>query len=138
MFSSIGAITGWVAAASVLAAGAVPTGQRLLFGKRAPIDSKPIRSHVVFGASAAAIAFLHALAVLPSLGSPEAIGAGDWPLASGAFAFLLLMAHVGVGQQLRNPKLKTRPRMRRTHVAFATAIILAVGWHVTMLLRSHY
>lgn len=136
MFSSIGAITGWVAAAIVVAAGTVPTGHRIFRGRRATLESQPIRSHVVIGASAAALAFGHALAVLPSLGSAEAIGAGDWPLASGALAFLLLIAHVGVGQKLRNPKLKTRPSTRRTHVAFASAIILAIGWHVVMLLRS--
>lgn len=108
----------------------------MFLGRRAPLESKPIRSHVVIGVSAAAFAFAHTLAVLPSLGSPEAIGAGDWPLASGAVAFLFLVAHVGVGQQLRNPKLRTRPRMRRTHLAIATAIIAAVAWHVVMLLRS--
>ena len=133
---SIGTWSGWLAAAVVVTAGTVPTAVRVLAGRRGSLESRPLRSHVVIGASAAALAFGHALAVLPSLGSPAAIAGGDWPLASGALAFLLLIAHVGVGNRLRDPKLKERQKVRRTHVAFATAILFAIGFHVFMLVRS--
>jgi hypothetical protein len=129
-------ITGWTAAAVVIAAGSVPLGHRLLAKKRAAIGSGTIRSHVIIGTMAAAASFAHGMAILPSLGSPEAIGAGVMALLPGAVAFLLLIAHVGVGLRLRQPKLKERPKVRRTHFAFACAIWTAIAAHVVMLLRS--
>src|SRR5438874_11491646 len=98
-------ISGWIAAVVVFAAGSVPLGHRIFARKRAAIGSRTIRSHVVVGTAAAAGSFVHGMAILPSLGSPEAIGAGVLALAPGAVAFLLLIAHVGVGLRLRQPKL---------------------------------
>jgi hypothetical protein len=128
--------TGWIAAALVVAAGAVPLGHRALRGKRGALTSPTIRSHVVIGVAAAGAGFAHALAVLPSLGSPEAIGAGGVAIGSGAIAFLLLVAHVGVGLKLRSPKLRERPRVRRTHLLVASAIVAVVAAHVVMLVRA--
>ena len=129
-------ISGWIAAGVVVAAAGVPTTHRLLVGKRAAVGGPTIRSHVVVGTAAAATSFLHSMAILPSLGSPEAIGAGVYALLPGAVAFLLLIAHVGVGLRLRSPKLRNRARVRRTHFVFACSIGAAVLAHVFMLLRT--
>jgi uncharacterized membrane protein YbjE (DUF340 family) len=133
---SLGEATGWIAAALVVAAASVPLGHRALARKRAALESRTIRSHVVVGIAASAGAFAHALAIMPSLGSSTAIAAGMDALAPGALAFLLLLAHVGVGLQLRNPKLRGRPKTRRTHVAIATAIAVVVAVHVALLARA--
>lgn len=133
--ASLGEASGWVAAGLVLAAGAVPLGHRVLVRRRAALESRAIRSHVVIGVAAAAGAFAHTLAILPSLGSSAAIGAGMEALAPGALAFMLLVAHVGVGLRLRTPKLRGRPKVRRTHFAIATAITVVVAIHVALLAR---
>lgn len=129
-------VSGWLAAAIVAGAASVPTLHRVLAGRRAALVSRTIRSHVVVGITASAAAFVHTLAILPALGSPAAIAGGTIALASGAVAFLLLVAHVGVGLKLRSPKLKERPRTRRTHVALASAIGLAVAGHVWLIARG--
>ena len=130
------ALSGWLAAAVVLGAASVPTLHRLTAGKRATLVSRTIRSHVVVGITASALAFVHTLAILPALGSPAAIGGGTIALASGAVAFLLLVAHVGVGLKLRNPKLKERASTRRTHVFLASLIGAAVIAHAVLILRG--
>lgn len=128
--------SGWLGAGLVVAAGTVPLGYRALERRRARLDSRTIRSHVVLGIAAAAVAFAHTLAILPDLGSSTAIGAGTEALVPGAIAFLVLVAHVGLGLKLRNPKLKGRPSTRRMHLATATAITLLVGAHVFLVARS--
>lgn len=133
---SAGEATGWLAAALVVAAGAVPLGHRALLRRRAALDSRPIRSHVFVGSLAACAGFVHALAILPSLGSEAAIAFGMQALGPGALAFLLLVAHVGVGLRLRDPKLRGRPRVRRTHLGFATAIAVVVVLHALLLARG--
>ena len=57
-------------------------------------------------------------------------------LGPGALAFLLLVAHMGVGLRLRNPKLRDRARVRRTHLGLATSITIVVAAHAIILLRQ--
>jgi hypothetical protein len=91
---------------------------------------------VVIGMTVAAAAFFHTLAAVLALGSPSAIGAGDLALLSGAIAFVVLLAHTGLGLQLRKPKLRRRAEIRRQHWTTATLIVLAVGAHVALLLTA--
>ena len=109
---------------------------RLRQGKRAAPTSVPTRWHVVVGMIVAGAAFLHTLTAVFALGSPSAIGAGDLALASGAAAFLVLLAHTGLGLQLRKPKLRRRADIRRQHWATATLIVVAISVHVGMLLSA--
>jgi hypothetical protein len=132
----ISALSGFIAYALIASAGAVPLGFRLINQRRAAPDSKPIGIHALIGITAAAGAGLHTLAILPSLGSPAAVGGGMLALLPGAIAFFVLFAHVGVGMQLRNVKLKDRPKKRRLHFVFATTILLAATAHVVLLLRA--
>jgi len=133
---SLADVTGWVATGLVATAASVPLGHRLLSGRRAALESRPILSHVVIGIAASAGAFVHTLSIIPELGTSAAIDAGMKALAPGALAFLLLVAHVGVGLQLRNPKLKQRPKTRRTHLVIATLIAIVVGAHVGVIVRA--
>ena len=126
--------TGWLAVALVVGAGALALMPRLLQGKRANLDAPPIRAHVVVGLAVAAIAFAHALTVVPALGSPDAIEGGTLALAPGAGAFCVVVAHVGIGLQLRNPRLRERANKRRLHLATATTIVLLAAMHVGVLL----
>lgn len=84
----------------------------------------------------AAMAFSHTLTAVLSLGSPSAIGAGELALLSGAVAFVVLLAHTGLGLQLRKPKLRRRDEIRRQHWTTAIIITLAVLAHVVLLLRA--
>jgi formate-dependent nitrite reductase membrane component NrfD len=129
-------VTGWVATALVAGAASVPLGHRIVRGRRAALDSRPIRSHVAIGIAVCAAAFVHILTVIPELGTSTAIDAGMSALAPGALAFLLLLAHVGVGLQLRSPKLKDRPKKRRLHFTFATMIAIVVAAHVVIIMRA--
>lgn len=128
--------TGWLATLAIVAAALVPAVQRLRSGKRGAPGSPPIRLHVAIGLATAALAFLHTMAVIPALGSPAAIGGGVFALLSGGAAFFLLVAHAGLGLQLRDPKLRDRIRKRRLHTITAALIALTVTIHVAMLLRS--
>ena len=124
----------WLGAALIVAAAVVPLGHRVLVRRRAVPESTTISGHVLLGLAATAMAVLHTFAVVPELGSPAAIRGGMLALAPATLAFFLLFAHVGVGLRLRNPRLRGRPRIRRWHVALATAIVVAVAAHVTVLL----
>lgn len=128
--------SGWFAAAAIVLAALVPVAQRVRAGKRAAPGSAPIRLHVVVGLTTAALAFLHTITVLPALGTPAAIGAGVFALLSAGVAFFLLVAHAGLGLQLRDPKLKDRARKRRMHTTTAVLIAATVTVHVVMLLRA--
>ncbi|MCW5837574.1 MAG: hypothetical protein KIS78_34595 [Labilithrix sp.] len=128
--------SGWLAAAAIVLAALVPVVQRARAGKRAAPGSPPIRLHVAVGLATAALAFLHTMAVLPALGSPAAIGGGVFALLSAGAAFFLLVAHAGLGLQLRDPKLKERARKRRMHTTTAVLIAATVTIHVVMLLRA--
>ncbi len=128
--------SGWLATAAIVLAALVPIVQRLRAGKRAPPGSPPIRLHVAVGMATSALAFFHTLAVLPALGTPAAIGAGVVALLAAGGAFFLLVAHAGLGLQLRNPKLRDRANKRRQHTTTAVLIAVAVAIHATLLLRA--
>ena len=130
------AFSGYAAMILILVAASLPLGYRLRAAKRAAPLSTTIRTHVALGLGTALVAFLHTLVALPSLGSPEAVGAGLLPLASAGCAFFLLVAHAGIGLQLRDPRLRDRAQKRRTHAITAVAIIVAVGAHVIGLLTA--
>lgn len=123
---------GWLVVGLIVVAAMLPLRKRFA-GERATPDSPTIRSHVAFGLSVALLALLHSIAVLGALGSSSAIGAGTWSFAAGAVAFFVLFAHVGVGLQLREPKLKRRADKRRTHLTTALIIAVAVSIHVGLL-----
>lgn len=125
--------TGWLAFIAIMVAGTIPLAARVRFGKRGAPASAPIRAHVVLGLATSACAFAHTLVVLPALGSPAATGAGMTAIAPAGLAFFLLVAHAGLGLQLRNEKLKTRAKTRRSHAITAALIVVAVSVHVTAL-----
>ena len=129
-------VTGWLATVAIVLAALVPIVQRLRAGKRAPPGSPPIRLHVTVGLLTAALAFVHTLAVIPALGSPAAIGGGLTALFPAGAAFFLLVAHAGLGLQLREPKLRDRARKRRMHTTTAILIATAVTVHVVLLERA--
>src|SRR4051812_3694837 len=121
---------GWLAVALILLSASLPLGFRLRAKKRASPDSKPIRTHVWLGISTSVVAFAHSVFVLPGLGSPAAVEGGVGALLPGVAAFFILMAHSGVGLQLRDVRLRDRPRKRRLHIATAIAIVVTVAAHV--------
>ena len=125
--------SGWLAAIAIVLAGAIPLGTRLRLGKRGAPTSKPIRMHVVLGLVTTAFAFVHTILVIPALGSPAATGAGPLAIAPAGLAFFLLVAHAGLGLQLRDDKLKTRAKTRRSHAMTAVAILVAVSIHILTL-----
>lgn len=133
---NLGEITGWLAVSLVAVAASVPIGHRIVARRRAVLASPAVRSHVGVGLAAATGGFVHALSILPSLGSSAAVSAGMEALGPGALAFLLLVAHMGVGLRLRNPKLRDRARVRRTHLGLATSITIVVAAHAIILLRQ--
>lgn len=126
--------TGWIAAAAMGTAAVVPLAQRVLHRRRADLGSGSVRLHVAVGMTAAGAGFLHPLTALFSLGSPEAIGGGVLGLAFGGVAFVVLLAHTGLGLKLRDPKLRHRPRSRRTHLYTALTIIGCVAAHAAACL----
>ncbi len=128
--------SGWVATAAIALAALVPLVQRIRAGKRAAPGSSPIRLHVLVGLATAALAFVHTMAVLPVLGSPAAIAGGLFALLPAGAAFFLLVAHAGLGLQLREPKLKDRARKRRMHTTTAVLIALMVAIHAALLIRA--
>jgi hypothetical protein len=134
--AGVASLTGWLAAAIILAAGAIPLVARLLRGKRAAPDAPPIRAHVMVGLAVAALSGAHTLAAILDLGSPEVVAAGDLALALGAAGFLVLLAHTGLGLQLRNPKLRRRQSIRRQHWLTASLLLAAVAAHAWLLLTA--
>ncbi len=128
--------SGWLATVAIVLAAAVPIVQRLRAGKRAAPGSPTIRLHVVLGLTTAAFAFAHTLAALPALGSPAAIGGGVAALLPAGAAFFLLVAHAGLGLQLREVRLKDRVRKRRMHTTTAVLISVAVAVHAVLLERA--
>lgn len=128
--------SGWLATMAILFAALVPIAQRIRTGKRAAPGSTPIRLHVLVGLATAALAFAHTMMVLPALGSPAAIGGGVEALLPAGAAFFLLVAHAGLGLQLRDPRLKARARKRRMHTTTAVLISLAVTVHIVLLERA--
>ncbi len=128
--------SGWLATIAIVIAAAIPLGMRLRIGKRPAPTSGAIRTHVILGFVTSAFAFAHTLLVVPALGSPAATGGGMIAIAPAGLAFVLLVAHAGLGLQLRDEKLKQRAKTRRSHATTAIAIAVAVAIHVVMLERS--
>jgi hypothetical protein len=125
--------SGWLATLAFVVAGLVPLGVRLRAGKRAPPSAPPIRVHVVLGLVTSACAFGHTLLVLPELGSPAATAGGMLAIAPAGLAFVILVAHAGLGLQLRDEKMRTRAKTRRSHATTAILIALLVTVHIVAL-----
>jgi hypothetical protein len=117
----------------VFVAGAIPLGYRLRVGRRAAPNSEPISWHVALGLAVVGAAFIHSVLGVLSLGYPRAIGASELAIWAGVFAALVLMAHVGIGLQLRNPKLRDRTQRRRWHLATALTIAVCALAHAVLL-----
>jgi formate-dependent nitrite reductase membrane component NrfD len=128
--------SGWLALLVITSAGFVPLSQRLRRGRRAEVGSAPMRVHVALGIAASAAAALHTLMALPALGSAAAISGGALALVPGAVAFLVVVAHVGIGLQLRSPKLRARANKRRAHQITALCIVVLAALHAVVLLRG--
>jgi hypothetical protein len=128
--------SGYLALLVVAAAGLIPMGVRLKLGRRAAPDSGITRTHVALGSAAAGCTFLHTLLALPALGDPAATSAGSAALIPAAFAFLVVVSHAGVGLQLKDTRLKDRPKKRRIHLATALLIVLSVAVHVVLLRKG--
>src|SRR5258708_31252195 len=126
-------LLGWICVAAIAASATVPLGFRIVEKRRAAPDSQPIRLHVALGTATVILAFTHTLAALTNLGSSEAIGGGFVALMAGGVAFLIIMAHVGIGLQLRDVRLRDRVRKRRMDVATASTIVLVTALHVWLL-----
>lgn len=122
-------VTGWLATALMIAAALVPLLQWLRHKRRAEPQSRTVTVHYGLGLGAAGLGFFHPLTALFSLGTPEAIGGGVIGLAFGGVAFVVLLAHTGLGLKLRDPKLRKRPKSRRAHFTTAMIILVAVGAH---------
>jgi len=129
-------VSGWIVVAFVVLAAAIPLGHRLLRGKRAGHASRPIDVHLALGLGVSAVAFLHVIAAIPALGEPAVVEGGMLALAPGVLAFFVLVAHTGIGLQLRKPKLRDRIDKRRVHQITATLIVLAIAAHVVMLRQA--
>jgi|GEM_PF-1080450 len=127
--------SGWIAALVLAAAGAMPLVVWWRLGSRGGLRARTTRAHIALGLSTVACAFLHTLLVIPSLGSPAAVGSGPLAIAPAGLAFFLLVAHAGLGLQLRGERCRGRERVkiRRTHSLTAIAIVLAVSVHVATL-----
>ncbi len=126
--------SGYAAGALLLLALSLPLGHYALRGRRAELKAAPVTWHVRAGMIAAAAGFLHPLVALLALGSPGAVGGGDLGLAFGGLAFMVLLAHTGLGLSLRDPKLKRRPKARRAHLVTASVVVLAVAAHAALCL----
>jgi cytochrome b561 len=128
--------SGWIAAALILIAATIPLLYRARLSKRAPPESKAIRGHVMLGLATSLATFLHTGLVLPELGSEAAVGGGSYAFLVGALAFLVMVAHGGLGLGLRNPKLRDRAKRRRTHATTAVILVSLVALHVVLLRRG--
>jgi hypothetical protein len=128
--------SGWLTVVLIVSAAVVPLGHWLRAGKRAAPDAPSVRGHVVLGVGAALFAFGHTLASLMSLGSERATEGGNLAILPGCAAFLIVVAHVGLGLQLRDVRLRDRARKRRTHLGTAIAIVIAGGVHVGALVTA--
>jgi hypothetical protein len=124
---------GWITVFLIALSAAIPLGFRMRNKRRAAPDSRPIRLHVLLGTTTTVIAFVHTLSALPDLGSSAAIGGGFMAMMAAGCAFALIIAHAGIGLQLRDIRLRDRARQRRRHVATALAIATTVTAHVWLL-----
>jgi hypothetical protein len=132
----VASISGWIAAVLIVLAALVPLVARVRAGKRPPPTAPPIQIHVVAGLATSLAAFLHTGLVLPELGSPAAVAGGSPALFAGAVAFLVLVAHGGLGLRLRDVRLRDRSSRRRRHVITAVLLALTVAAHAWLLSRA--
>lgn len=132
----LGFWSGWLTAACIVLAAIVPILHRLRNARRAAPESRTTAVHVALGAGVAVLAFTHALFSLFALGSESTIESGDLALAAGGGAIFVLVAHAGIGLQLKNPKIRDRAKKRRIHVGTATTIVVLVIVHAVLLLRA--
>ena len=98
--------SGWLAIALYATAASIPIGLRLRYRRRGAPESPPMRIHVVVGIALACVAGGHTLAAIPALGESATVGAGSFALVPGALALLIVVAHAGIGFQLREPRLR--------------------------------
>jgi hypothetical protein len=129
-------ISGWLGVALIVLAATLPLWQRLRHRRRAAPDAPPTQRHVLVGMAAAAVVFAHTLLSVLALGSEDAIVGGTLAIAAGAVAFLVLIAHTGIGLQLRDPRLRLRPAKRRSHVITAITLSVAAAIHAALLARA--
>ena len=125
--------SGWLATLAFVIAALVPLGVRLRAGKRVAPSTPPIRAHVLLGLMTSACTFGHTLLVLPELGSPAATAGGMLDGVRGISILLVVIAHAGLGLQLRDEKLRTRAKTRRTHATTALLIAVLVAIHIVVL-----
>lgn len=92
--------------------------------------------HMALGLAVSGLAFLHVIAAIPSLGESSVIEGGMTALLPGVFGFFVIVAHTGVGLQLRKPKLRERMSKRLVHRITALLVVLAIVVHVIMLRQS--
>ncbi|MCL2723159.1 MAG: hypothetical protein FWD69_01860 [Polyangiaceae bacterium] len=128
--------SGWIATMALAAAAILPMVFRFRARRRARPSSPIIRQHVALGFLTSALAFGHTIVVLPVLGSPAATGGGMMALAPAGVAFFFLVAHAGLGLQLRDERLKERTKKRRAHAVTAAVIMIAITIHVVALERA--
>ncbi len=129
-------VSGWIAVVLIFVTASAPLVQWIRHKRRAAPDSPPTRVHAALGMATAAAAFGHTLTAVPVLGTSRALGGGMLALAAGGLAFFVIVAHVGVGLQLRSPRLRGRKDKRRTHQITALLIAATVGAHVVALVRA--
>ena len=129
-------LSGWLTVLVIVLAAAIPAAERLRHGRRAAPQGKPMVAHATLGLAAAGAAFGHTLMAVTALGSPEAIGGGMLAIVPAGAAMFVLTAHVGVGLQLRQPRLRDRAQKRRMHQGTAITVVVLVAVHVVALLRG--
>ena len=88
---------------------------------------------MLIGTVVAIAAFCHALLAVTSLGTPQAIGGGNLGLALGGAAVFVLMAHIGIGLQLRKPTLRKRKEVRARHRLTALTIVTCAVAHTILI-----
>ncbi len=133
---TISTLSGWATITLITAAGLVPLVARMQAKKRLPADSAPTRTHVLLGMCVCIVCFLHTGVALPNVGAPGAAAGGMLAMIPASLGFALLIAHAGLGLQLRRPKLKDRIRKRRMHTVTASVIFLAACTHVAAIMTA--
>ena len=128
--------SGWLTVVVIVGAAMIPVFARLRGGTRPSPQGKAMVTHAQLGLAAAGAAFAHTLLAVTALGSPEAIGGGMLAIVPAALAIFVLMAHVGIGLQLREAGLRQRAQKRRLHLGTAVTIVVMVAVHVVALLRG--
>lgn len=124
--------SGYVVVLCILCAAAIPLAQLVRTRRLAP-TAPAMNAHAALGLGVSALAFFHVVAAIPALGESSVVEGGMTALLPGVLGFFVLVAHTGVGLQLRQPKLRERPSKRVVHRITATLVVLAVAAHVVLL-----